>query len=251
MEIALLRRGKGSNHRILRKLNQEFLFQRGRTELWGEPSVTAELLRGSCGNSRPFPGPKNVSLPRIGSFPPAPITGKPAWRGGAGSSGPRGSGSFPNNLLKLSYMELCRGEEGGRGGRQLLLNPSHLGSRGLGILPAHPLFPQSPEGTAWEGDDDNGFSFPISLINTFQPAQQLCKHTRDCNTGGKKKKKIHLFPEFPMTEAGTDPWMLHMSGVRTPRDTGETPRLHRGLENNARCILQLIHPSIHIHAALR
>lgn len=36
METALLRRGKGSNHRILRKLNQEFLFQ-------GEPSVTAEL----------------------------------------------------------------------------------------------------------------------------------------------------------------------------------------------------------------
>lgn len=131
MEIALLRRGKGSNHRILRKLNQAFLFQGGRMALWEEPSVTAELLRGSCGNSRPFPGPKNVSFPIIGSFPPAPIIGKPAWRGGAGSSGPGGSGSFPNNLLKLSYMELCRWGEGSREGRQLLLNPSHLGSRGL------------------------------------------------------------------------------------------------------------------------
>lgn len=147
-------------------------------------------MRGSCGNSRPFPGPKNVSFPRIGSFPPAPITGQPAWRGEAGSSGPRGSGSFPNNLLELSYVELCRWEEGGRGGRRLPPNPSLLGSRGLGILPAHPLFPQSPEGTAREGEDDDGFSFrkislPISLINTLQPAQQLCKHTRDCNTGKK------------------------------------------------------------------
>lgn len=33
-----------------------------------------------------------------------------------------------------------------------------------------------------------------------------------------------------------------MGGVRTPRDPGETPRLRRGLENNAGCILQLIHP---------
>lgn len=33
-----------------------------------------------------------------------------------------------------------------------------------------------------------------------------------------------------------------MGGVRTPSDPGETPRLRRGLENNAGCILQLIHP---------